>query len=114
MKFNISFRNMDSSPAITAYAEEKSSRLKIYFQGNTHFTWNFSQVRGEWIAHCHLVGNHIDFFGEAQTTDIHVSIDQTLDKLEKQLRKHKEIVTNHLHHAAANPPVVTEDNATEE
>ena len=104
MKFNISFRNMDSSPAISAYAAEKSSQLKNYFQGKTHFIWNFSKVREDWIAHCHLVGNGIDFFGEAQTTDIHVSIDQTLDKLEKQLRKHKEIVTNHHSKVTITPP----------
>jgi putative sigma-54 modulation protein len=49
------------------------------------------------VAHCHLVGNSMDYFAEAATEDFYAAIDMTVDKIEKQLKKHKEIVKDHLH-----------------
>ena len=103
MNLNISFKHHDTSDAVKDYTSERSERLAKYFQGKIHCTWNFGQVKQQWTAHCHLVGNNIDYFGEADTDDIYASIDVTVDRLEKQLRKHKEIVTNHLHREHANP-----------
>ena len=48
----------------------------------------------------------MDFFGEASTEDFKASIDSALEKIEKQIRKHKEIVKDHLHrngHRASHP-----------
>lgn len=97
MIISISFKHMDTSEALKAYTEEKSERLKKYFNGKVHLTWNFSLENQERVAHCRLVGNHMDYFGEAASGDFHASIDQALDKIEKQIRKHKEIVKDHLH-----------------
>jgi putative sigma-54 modulation protein len=97
MNLNMTFRQMTASDAIKFYTREKSERLKKYFRGKITVTWNFSVVKKDHIAHCHLVGNNMDYFGEATTEDLHGSIDQAVEKIEKQLRKHKEIVKDHLH-----------------
>ena len=86
---------MEPSESLKLFIEEKSLTLKKYFNGKISLTWNLSIERLERIAHCHLVGNNMDFFGEASTEDFKASIDQAADKIEKQLRKHKEIVKNH-------------------
>lgn len=95
MTLNMSFRHMGSSNALKAYTEEKSDKLAKYFRGKISVTWTFTVEKQSRIAHCHLVGNHMDYFGEASTEDFHASIDQAIDKIEKQLRKHKEIVKDH-------------------
>ena len=97
MILNISFKHLDATDAIKNYATDKSQKLKKYFKGKISVTWNFSIERQNQIAHCHLVGNHMDYFGEAETADLYASIDSAVDKIEKQLRKHKEIVKGHLH-----------------
>lgn len=97
MVLNMSFKHMDPSDAIRAYTTEKSERLKKYFNGKINVTWNFSVEKLNQIAHCHLVGNNMDYFGEASTEELRASIDLALEKIEKQLRKHKEIVKDHLH-----------------
>lgn len=97
MELHISFKNMDTSKALQVYTEEKSEKLKKYFNGRISVTWNFSVDALDKVAHCRLTGNNMDYFGEAKADDIHVSVDQALDKIEKQLRKHKEIVKDHLH-----------------
>ena len=97
MIINIAFKHTDPSDSLKAYAEEKSSRFKKYFQGKVHMTWTFDKEHGEFIAHCHLVGNSMDYFGESRANDAYATVDLAIAKLEKQLRKHKEIVTNHHH-----------------
>ena len=97
MDLHISFRNMDTSQALQVYTREKSEKLKKYFDGRISVSWNFSVEKLSKVAHCRLVGNNMDYFGEASTEDIHASVDQALTKIEKQLRKHKEIVKDHLH-----------------
>ncbi|MGK5090000.1 ribosome-associated translation inhibitor RaiA [Bdellovibrionota bacterium FG-2] len=106
MNLNMSFRHMDSSEAIKRYTTEKSDKLKKFFNGQINVTWNFSVERLEHVAHCHLVGNSMDYFGEAATVDMHSSIDQAVEKIEKQIRKHKEITKDHLHKNSNRTPLV--------
>ncbi len=100
MQIDMSFRHMDNSDAIKEYTRQKCETLKRYFQGNVHVVWNFSAEKQQRIAHCHLTGNNMDFFGEANTEDLHASIDLVIDKIEVQIRRHKEIVKDHLHRGA--------------
>ena len=97
MNINMSFKHLEPTDAIKAYTTEKSDKLAIYFKGRTHITWNFSVEKQNHIAHCHLVGNNMDYFSEAVSQDLYASIDMVVDKIEKQLRKHKEIIKDHLH-----------------
>ena len=97
MNLNISFKQMSSSDALKFYTKEKSDKLAIYFNGRISVTWTFSVEKLNKIAHCHLVGNNMDYFSDAETADMHASIDLVIEKLEKQIRKHKEIVKDHLH-----------------
>ncbi len=95
MIIDIHFKHMDSSDSLRDYATDKSEKLKKYFEGKVHVTWTFDKEHGEFIAHCHVVGSHIDLFGEGHANDAYSTVDSAVHKLEKQLRKHKEIVTDH-------------------
>jgi putative sigma-54 modulation protein len=98
MTFRVSFKQMRSSETIRKYAQEKCEKLEKYFNGKISVTWSFSMEREDRLAHCHITGNNMNYFGEAGTEDLRASIDLAIDKIEKQLRKHKEIVKDHLHH----------------
>jgi len=97
MNIELSFKNLEATPSAKNYVMEKTEKLKKYFQGKVHVTWNFSVERQNLIAHCHLTGNHMDYFGEAETNDIYASVDLALDRIERQLKKRKEIIKNKLH-----------------
>lgn len=97
MNLNVSFKHMEPSEYLRKFIEEKSETLKRYFDGKITATWNLSMEKQDRVAHCHIVGNHMDYFGEATTEDFKASIELTLDKLEKQIRKKKEKVKDHLH-----------------
>jgi putative sigma-54 modulation protein len=115
MNLNISFKHMDPTEAIKAYTHDKSGKLEKYFRGRISVSWNFSVEKQNQIAHCHLVGNNMDYFGEASTEDLYASIDMAVEKLEKQLRRHKEIVKDHLHkHGHRVPASASKESAEEE
>lgn len=97
MHLNVSFKHMESSDSLRNFIHEKSEILKKYFDGRISVHWVLSNEKLNCIAHCHLSGNHMDYFGEATTEDFKASIDLALAKIEKQVRKHKEIVKNHHH-----------------
>ena len=97
MTVNMSFKQMDASDAIRTYASEKSERLTKYFNGRINVNWNFSVEKQLHVAHCHLIGNNMDYFAQAETESLHASVDTVIDKIERQIRKHKEIVKDHLH-----------------
>jgi len=97
MNLNMSFKQMGPSDAIKFYTRERSTRLEKYFRGRINVSWNFSVTHEGHAAHCRLVGYHMDYFAEAVTEDLHASIDLVVERIERQVRKHKEIVKDHLH-----------------
>ncbi len=97
MHFHISFKNMTPSDSLRTFIEEQSQGLKRFFDGKITLTWVLTHEKHDCIAHCHLVGNHMDYFGEGVTEDFKASIDLAFDKIEKQVQRHKEIVKDHLH-----------------
>src|SRR4051812_5835755 len=97
MTLNISFRHMEPSDTLKKVIQDKSKTFSKYFQGKIHAAWTLTLEKQFKVAHCHIVGNNMDYFGEASTEDFRTSVDEVLEKIEKQVRKHKEIVTNKLH-----------------
>ena len=95
MIVDIQFKHMDASDSLRDYATEKSGKLKKYFDGKVHVTWNFAREHGEFVSHCHAVGSHLDLFGEARADEAYATVDMALSRLEKQIKKQKEIVTGH-------------------
>lgn len=95
MKIQLIYKNHESSDRSKAYIEDKCSRLKKYFEGQISVTWTLSAEHGKKIAHCHLVGHHMDYFGEAEHEGLYEAIDDVIDKIERQVKKHKEKVTRH-------------------
>ena len=95
MQIKISYKHIESSTAIDEVTQKKSEKLKKYFQGKLNLSWIFSVEKQNQIAHCHLTGDHIDFYAEATTASLYTSIDQVVNQLDRQVRKNKELVTNH-------------------
>jgi putative sigma-54 modulation protein len=102
MQIKISYRHLESTAGIDEVTHKKSEKLKKYFEGKMNLDWTFTVEKQAQIAHCHLTGDHIEFFAEASTTSIYTSIDQVVAHLERQVQKNKELVRGHHHHAKDN------------
>ena len=99
MNLTVAFKNIEASDHIRSFAEEKTATLKRFFDGKINVKWTFSNIKESLIAHCHLVGNHMDYFAEASNQDFRSSIEDAISKIEKQVQKHKEKVKDRLHKA---------------
>ena len=97
MVIDMNFKHMEPRNGDKGYAQEQSARLRKFFRGKIHVNWSFAKERATFVAHCHILGNHMDYFGGAQAGSLSGAIDLVIDKMEKQVRRHKEMLKNRLH-----------------
>ena len=91
MKFNIRGKNMDVTPAIKSYIEEKVGRLDKYLESPSDVSASIViKVRGkEQIIEVTIPVNKIILRGEESHDDLYAAIDLVSDKIERQIRKNK-------------------------
>ena len=95
MKIDLVFKKVSSGDSIKAFVNEKTEKLERYFNGNFHARWTFDMEKDEYTAHLYVVGNNIDYFGEERDANLLTAIEACIEKVERQLQKHKEIVKDH-------------------
>jgi putative sigma-54 modulation protein len=97
MQFQFAFRHMESSPALQGYAEEKlREKIQQFVTKAIEAHVTFSVVRHSHTAHLSFKGG--DGFSldvEHTSGDMYASIDQLVDKLTVQLKRHKEKLKDH-------------------
>ena len=101
MKINITFRHLESTPAIKQHVEEKMEKIKKYFLGPVAIHVILSVEKK--IRHqCEitLTEDHFKATAVEECENLYASIDTAIHKLERQLKKHKEQVKDHKHHNA--------------
>ena len=97
MENHYTFRHMDATEAIKEHAQNASVKLEKFVKPTVNANWIFLVEAGEHKAELRVKGPHVDYFVEARTPNLYHSIDEAVNKMEKQLKKHKEILKNHLH-----------------
>lgn len=95
MQVTVTFRHMDASDPLRKYAEEKSARLAKYLFEPIEVHWVLSVEKIRHIADATIVANGVNIKAQESTQDMYSALDMTLDKLEKQVKKHKEKVKGH-------------------
>jgi len=95
MQLHISGHHLDITSAIKQHTTEKLSKIKHHFDNvmNVNMILEVQKDVQKAEATIHLSG--ADLFAKAQSTDMYVSIDQLINKLDSQIIKHKEKLHNH-------------------
>ena len=90
MQINLTGHHMDITPAIKLFVHEKFERLERHFDHitNIHVILTVEKERQKAEATIHV--NRGNLFAEAQHEDMYAAIDILLDKLDRQVIKHKE------------------------
>jgi putative sigma-54 modulation protein len=88
MDITVSFRHMEPTESLKIYAEEKVSKLKKYldFPLEAHIVLTVEKFRH--IADVTLSVNGTMIKGVEETEDMYSAIDQVMDKIEKQVKRH--------------------------
>lgn len=95
MQLTITGHQLDVTEPIREYIENKFERIKRHFDQvlNVHVIISVEKVRHKSEATMHIGGK--DFFAESTEDHLYKSIDLLVDKLDKQIRRHKDKMTNH-------------------
>jgi putative sigma-54 modulation protein len=90
MQLNISGHHVELTPALKDYVAEKFERLERHFDhiSNCQVTLEVDKVRQIADATLHVVGGEIH--AKAENEDMYAAIDALVDKLDRQILKHKE------------------------
>lgn len=97
MNLNITGHHLEVTPAIRDHVTQKLGRAIRHFD---HVTSTRVILSVEKLLHKAEVTLHVkgkDIFADAISEDLYAAIDLLADKLDRQVVKHKEKVTNHNH-----------------
>jgi len=95
MQVTITFRHLESSEALKSHARDKVEHIQRYVDrpSEAHVVLHVENLQHH--ADINLKAGAFLLRGRAKTNDMYASIDQAADKIERQLKKHKEKLKNH-------------------
>ncbi len=95
MDISVTFRHLESTDALRDYAREKVSRIKKYVGTPADVAVVLSLEKHRHQAEITLNTNGITVNAKDVTEDMYAAIDLAVDKLERQVKKHKEKLKDH-------------------
>jgi len=95
MQINVTGRHVVITDSLKSYVENKFERLERHFEhiNNTHVILSVEKERQK--AEATVQVNRGNLFADNEQEDMYAAIDGLIDKLDRQLKKHKEKLTNH-------------------
>jgi putative sigma-54 modulation protein len=95
MQINLSGHHVDITTPLRDYVNGKMERLERHFDHviDLHVVLSVEKLRHKAEATMHLSGG--DIFADSVEENMYAAIDSLVDKLDRQLKKHKEKVTDH-------------------
>ena len=97
MNLNINGHHLEVTPAIRNYIIEKLDRVKRHFDHVIDASVTISVVKLVQKADVTLHVRGKDIHAEASHENLYAAIDALADKLDRQVLRHKDKVTNHNH-----------------
>jgi len=96
MQITVTFRHMETSEPVRAYAEEKLSRVKKYIDEPIDVQVALSvEKKIRHRAEVTIVAKGITIKASEETNDMYAAIDTVIDKIERQVKRYKEKLKNH-------------------
>lgn len=89
MKIKITGKNIEVTNALRDVIEKKINKLDKYFYPDVEANVTLSVQKNNHIIEVTIPFDGVILRGEESTDDMYTSIDNVLEKLERQIRKHK-------------------------
>lgn len=95
MQLNLSGHHIDITTALRDYVSNKMERLERHFDHvtNVHVILSVEKLRQKAEATLHVSGANL--FANAEHENMYAAIDALVDKLDRQIKKHKEKTKDH-------------------
>ncbi len=95
MQLNLTGHHVEVTPALRDYVSTKLQKLERHFDRvtNVNFVLSVEKQRQKAEATINITGTQL--FADATDENMYAAIDALSDKLDRQIRKHKEKITDH-------------------
>ena len=95
MQISLTGHHVEVTDSMRSYVEEKIARLERHFEHvtNVHVILSVEKLEQKAEATVHIAG--ADVFAESVHQDMYAAIDALVDKLDRQVLKHKEKMKKH-------------------
>lgn len=95
MQLNVSGHHIDLTTSMRDYVTGKMEKIERHFDhvGNVHVVLSVEKKVHKAEATVHITGGEL--FAEAKDENMYAAIDALIDKLDRQIIKHKEKQTNY-------------------
>ena len=95
MQLNLTGHHIDITDSLRNYVESKFERIHRHFDNVTGSHVILSLEKDRQKAEATINVNRGKIFAEATHEDMYAAIDSLIDKLDRQVKKHKEKLTDH-------------------
>jgi putative sigma-54 modulation protein len=94
MQIKLTGHHIEITQALRDYVHDKLERIERHFENVTsvHVILSVEKLRQKAEATIHVAGN--DLFADAVDADMYAAIDALTDKIDRQIKKHKEKLTD--------------------
>jgi putative sigma-54 modulation protein len=113
MKISVTFRNTEGEEWQREYVEERLKKLKKYIDNPVDARVILSVEKFRNTAEINLLANGLNINGKEEEKDMHLAIDNAIEKIERQLKKRKEKVRGFKTNPARNGECIGESPAEE-
>ncbi|EIW88884.1 MAG: ribosome hibernation promoting factor [Alishewanella agri] len=95
MQINLTGRHVEITDSLREYVDSKFAKLERHFENinNVHVVLNVEKLKQIAEAKIHLNGGEV--FAVSEDENMYAAIDQLIDKLDRQVIKHKEKLSRH-------------------
>lgn len=95
MQINLTGHHVEITDSLRNYVDTKFTKLERHFDhiSNVHVILNVEKLNQKAEATMHLSGAEV--FASSEDTDMYAAIDSMVDKLDRQVIKHKEKLKKH-------------------
>lgn len=95
MQIEVSFKQIEHSDALRNYVTEKLEKVLSPLEEPVTAQIVFMVEKYRHIAKITVMANGIVIKGREETSDMYSSVDQVVDKLDRQVRKYREKIVQH-------------------
>ncbi len=95
MQLNLTGHHVDVTPALRDFVNNKMEKVERHFDhvGNVHVVLTVEKLRHKAEATMHVSGAKV--YADATEENMYAAIDGLIDKLDRQVRRHKEKLKDH-------------------
>ena len=95
MQLDLTGHHVEITDSMRNYVNTKFEKLARHFDNvtNTHVILTVEKLRQKAEATIHITGHNL--FAESVDEDMYAAIDSLVDKLDRQVKKHKEKASDH-------------------